>query len=287
MGISFSEPPPSPEAAAAAEKERIKEMKRDMSRATREIGRQIRKMEESNKAQFADLKSRLQSAKGGREDAVFKIKAKQYAQGKAAVRKFYLLQTHLEGMSVQMQMVDAMSAMNQGMTNASKVMGLMMDKMKAGGIEKNLSQFQFQMENLDQWLGLMGEGIDDAMATGDAEGSGEAEDALVNDLMAEITAESAAKQQSLQPLARAAAVPAATAALPTAVALPAGAAAAPQAPAAAAQPRNAPPPGQGPPGASAGAGSGAGGVGGGAGVGGAGSSSADALASRLAALRKP
>lgn len=254
--------------------EQMKQYKREIQKAVRELDKEIRQFEVQKTKLESDIRAAAKVAKG-KEDKVLTQRAKDYVRTKKTIEKFYTMRTHLQGVMINIQTAKSTAALTSAMQNSVKAMKAMNARLNMPQLNAIMQQFANETGKMEDTQEMMGEAIDDAFDAVDDE---EAEKEVVDQVMEELKLDMSAGLR---------AVPSSGMAVPqaaprAAVASPAGAGAGPAPPPPGAGPKDndgsggggalpAPPP-------SAGAGAGARPGGGGA--------AADDLAARLAGLRK-
>ena len=107
--------------------EQMRQYKREVDRAIRELDKERKKLEASNDKLVGELKK---AAKADNK-AVVKIMAKDYVRVKRSVTKFYQLRTYLQGVGLQLQTMKSIDAMSTAMKNTTKAMVKMNKKVCA------------------------------------------------------------------------------------------------------------------------------------------------------------
>jgi charged multivesicular body protein 2A len=106
--------------------EQMRQYKREVDRAIRELDKERKKLEVSNDKLVVELKK---AAKADNK-AVVKIMAKDYVRVKRSVTKFYQLRTYLQGVGLQLQTMKSIDAMSTAMKNTTKAMVKMNQKVR-------------------------------------------------------------------------------------------------------------------------------------------------------------
>nr|XP_009857707.1 charged multivesicular body protein 2a-like [Ciona intestinalis]XP_026696267.1 charged multivesicular body protein 2a-like [Ciona intestinalis] len=158
--------------------QRLRETKRMLDRAARDLDRERVKMEAQEKKVIQDIKK---MAKEGQMDAV-KIMAKDLVRTRQYVKKFILMKTNIQAVGLKVSTLKSQDAMMQAMKGVTKAMRAMNKQMKLPQIQKIMMDFERQSEELDMKTEMMEEAIDDVME-GDEE---EESDAIVKQVYDEL-----------------------------------------------------------------------------------------------------
>merc|ERR1712178_390491 len=142
--------------------ELIRENKRMIDRAIREMDRERVKMEQQEKKVIADIKK---TAKTGQMDAV-RVMAKDLVRTRQHIKKFMLMRANMQAVSLKMTTMKSQHTMAQSMKGVTKAMGRMNKSMNMPQIQK-----------------IMDDAIDDAMDDGETE---EDTDMLVGQILGEL-----------------------------------------------------------------------------------------------------
>merc|ERR1711972_83579 len=152
--------------------ELIRENKRMIDRAIREMDRERVKMEQQEKKVIADIKK---TAKTGQMDAV-RVMAKDLVRTRQHIKKFMLMRANMQAVSLKMTTMKSQNTMAQSMKGVTKAMGRMNKSMNLPQIQKIMAEFQKQSE-------MMEDAIDDAMDDGTTE---EDTEQLVGQILGEL-----------------------------------------------------------------------------------------------------
>eukprot|EP00775_Hariotina_reticulata_P011251 gene11251-11400_t len=142
--------------------EMLRENKRMLDRAIRELDRERMGLQNQEKKTVAEIKK---MAKEGQMDAV-KVMAKSLIRNRHAVTKLHGLKSQLQAVSLRIQ---AMRVMNK--------------RMNLPNMQKILMEFEKQNERMEMTSDMMGDAIDDAM---EGEGEEEETDDLIGQVLDEI-----------------------------------------------------------------------------------------------------
>merc|ERR1712014_163251 len=155
--------------------ELIRENKRMIDRAIREMDRERVKMEQQEKKVIADIKK---TAKTGQMDAV-RVMAKDLVRTRQHIKKFMLMRANMQAVSLKMTTMKSQNTMAQSMKGVTKAMGRMNKSMNLPQIQKIMAEFQKQSEMME----MKGEMMDDAMDDGTTE---EDTEQLVGQILGEL-----------------------------------------------------------------------------------------------------
>merc|ERR1712014_12533 len=145
--------------------ELIRENKRMIDRAIREMDRERVKMEQQEKKVIADIKK---TAKTGQMDAV-KVMAKDLVRTRQHVKKFMLMKANLQAVSLKMTTMKSQHTMAQAMKGVTRAMGRMNKSMNLPQIQKIMQEFEKQSEMMEMKGEMMDDAIDDALDDGETE----------------------------------------------------------------------------------------------------------------------
>lgn len=159
--------------------EMLRENKRMLDKAIRELDRERMGLQNQEKKIIAEIKK---TAKDGQMDAV-KVMAKSLVRNRHAVTKLYGLKSQLQAVSLRIQTLKSTQAMADAMKGATKAMGLMNKRMNLPAIQAVMREFEKQNERMEMTSEVMGDAIDDAMGGEDEE---EETDELIGQVLDEI-----------------------------------------------------------------------------------------------------
>jgi len=159
--------------------ELIRENKRMIDRAIREMDRERVKMEQQEKKVIADIKK---TAKTGQMDAV-KVMAKDLVRTRQHIKKFMLMRANMQAVSLKMTTMKSQHTMAQSMKGVTKAMGRMNKTMNMPQIQKIMAEFAKQSEMMEMKGEMMDDAIDDAMDDGETE---EDTEQLVGQILGEL-----------------------------------------------------------------------------------------------------
>ncbi|CAB4038987.1 Charged multivesicular body 2a [Paramuricea clavata] len=121
-------------------------------------------------------------AKQGQMDAV-KIMAKDLVRTRKYVKKFMLMRTNIQAVSLRIQTLRSSNQMAQAMKGVAKAMGTMNKQLKLPQIQKIMMDFEKQSEIMDMKEEMMNDALDDALGDEDDE---EESDAIVSQVLDEL-----------------------------------------------------------------------------------------------------
>lgn len=145
--------------------EMLKQNQRALTRAIRDLDRERSKLEGQEKKIIADIKK---MAKQGQMDAV-KIMAKDLVRTRRYVKKFMLMRTNIQAVSLRIQTLRSSNQMAQAMKGVAKAMGTMNKQLKLPQIQKIMMDFEKQSEIMDMKEEMMNDALDDALGDEDDE----------------------------------------------------------------------------------------------------------------------
>lgn len=160
-------------------KEVLRENKRMITRAVRELDREKIALEKEEKRLTIEIK------KAARENQMgsVKIMAKDLVRTRQHITKFIEMRSHLQGVSLKLQTVKSHEAMASAMQNTAKAMAKMNKAVNVQTITKMLADFERENARTEMMQEVMGDAIDDAMADETAE---DEEERVVNQVLDEI-----------------------------------------------------------------------------------------------------
>lgn len=160
-------------------KEIVRENQRMIKKSIRELEREIKVLENSEKKLIADIKK---NAKANQMGAV-KVMAKDLVRTRNYVTRFIEMKTHLNAVSLKMQTIKSHDAMANAMKGVTKALTKMNEKMDIPGLQKIMSEFERENEKAEATEDMIGDTLDDAMAD---EGSEEQENLVVGQVLDEL-----------------------------------------------------------------------------------------------------
>ena len=160
-------------------KEQMRRNSRAVKKAVREVEREHKALERSQKKLIADIKK---LAKQGQMNAV-KIMAKDLVRNKRFCTKMLEMRSQLWGVQQRMSEMKSTQAMTSAMSNAATAMIRMNKQMNMPAMQRIMRQFAMESEKMEMTQEMMGDAMDDAMGDDEDE---EETDAIVGQVLAEI-----------------------------------------------------------------------------------------------------
>jgi len=160
-------------------KELIRENKRTITRAVRELDREKLALEREEKRLTMEIKK---NAKAGQMKAV-KIMAKDLVRTRQFITKFIEMRSHLQAASLKLQTVKSHQAMADAMSATAKAMMKMNKAVNVTSINKMMAEFEKENMKSEMMQEMMGDAMDDAM---EDDGNEEEESLIVNQVLDEI-----------------------------------------------------------------------------------------------------
>eukprot|EP00549_Striatella_unipunctata_P012128 CAMPEP_0118698182 /NCGR_PEP_ID=MMETSP0800-20121206/15036_1 /TAXON_ID=210618 ORGANISM="Striatella unipunctata, Strain CCMP2910" /NCGR_SAMPLE_ID=MMETSP0800 /ASSEMBLY_ACC=CAM_ASM_000638 /LENGTH=218 /DNA_ID=CAMNT_0006597929 /DNA_START=32 /DNA_END=688 /DNA_ORIENTATION=- len=160
-------------------KEVLRESKRTITRAVRELDREKLNLEREEKRLTADIKK---MAKENQMNAV-KIMAKDLVRTRQHITKFIEMRSNLQGCALKLQTVKSHQAMADAMKSTASAMMKMNKAVNVPSINKMMLEFQRENAKSEMMQEIMADALDDAM---EQEGDAEEEDRIVNQVLDEI-----------------------------------------------------------------------------------------------------
>jgi len=160
-------------------KEVLRENKRMITRAIRELDRERAALEREEKKLTIDIKKMAKEQQMG----AVRIMAKDLVRTRAHVTKFIEMRSHLQSCGLKLQTVKSHQAMGEAMKNTTKAMVQMNKAVDAPAINKMMVEFEKENMKSDMMQEIMGDMLDDAM---EQDGDAEDEDKIVSQVLDEI-----------------------------------------------------------------------------------------------------
>eukprot|EP00741_Cyanophora_paradoxa_P010148 tig00020510_g9823.t1 len=159
--------------------EQMKEYKRMIDRAVRELDRERTRLQTQEKKLVAEIKKTAQQNQMG----AVKIMAKDLVRTRAHVNKFYNMRAQLQAVGLRLQTLKSTAAMAGAMKGVTKALTKMNEKLQMKEMADIMKEFSKQSEIMDAKEEMMGDTIDDVMGGEDEE---EESDTLVRQVLDEI-----------------------------------------------------------------------------------------------------
>ncbi|TMW59967.1 hypothetical protein Poli38472_000009 [Pythium oligandrum] len=160
-------------------KEQLRENKREINRAIRELDRERMNLQNQEKKLIIEIKK---MAKEGQIASV-KIMAKDLVRVRQHVTKFYTMRSQLQAVSLRMETAKSAEAMTSALQGTTKALKSMAKTMNLPRLNKIMMEYTKESEKMEMQQEMIGETIDDVM---DAEQDEEEEDKIVGQVLDEI-----------------------------------------------------------------------------------------------------
>ena len=158
-------------------KDQIKQNQRVIKKATRELEREISRMQTAQKKLEKDIKKYAKE----NQTATVKIMVKDLVRNRNYVTWFIMTKTQLTAVGLKLQTIKSNEAMSSAMKDATKCLILLNKQMPE--LQKTMDEFVTENEKNELQQEIMNETIDDAMME---EGSEAMEDQIYNQVMDEL-----------------------------------------------------------------------------------------------------
>jgi charged multivesicular body protein 2A len=158
-------------------KEQLRENKRMITRAVRELDRERRSLEMEEKRLTVEIK------KMARENQMksVKIMARDLVRTRQYITKFIEMRSQLQGCALKLQTVKSHAAMAEAMSSTAKAMQKMNKAVDVPAINKMMAEFERENMKSEMMQEMMSDAIDDVM-----ENDEEEEDKIVGQVLDEI-----------------------------------------------------------------------------------------------------
>lgn len=160
-------------------KEVLRENKRMITRAVRELDRERTSLEREEKKLTMDIKKMAREQQMG----AVKIMAKDLVRTRAHITKFIEMRSHLQSCALKLQTVKSHQAMADAMKSTTTAMMKMNKAVDAPAINKMMADFEKENMKSEMMQEIMGEMLDDAM---EQDGDAEESDKIVSQVLDEI-----------------------------------------------------------------------------------------------------
>ncbi|CAK5074886.1 unnamed protein product [Meloidogyne enterolobii] len=145
--------------------ELLRQNKRALDKAMRDLDRERQRLEGTEKKVIADIKK---MAKMGQMDSV-RIMAKDLVRTRQHIKKFIMMKANIQAVALKVQTLKSQDAMAQAMKGVTRAMRSMNRQLNLPQIQKIMSDFERQSEIMEMKEEMMSDAIDDAMGEGDEE----------------------------------------------------------------------------------------------------------------------
>mmetsp|Transcript_4305 Transcript_4305/g.13937 ORF Transcript_4305/g.13937 Transcript_4305/m.13937 type:complete len:230 (-) Transcript_4305:562-1251(-) len=160
-------------------KELLRENKRLIRQATRELDRERATLEQQEKKLVNDIK---QLAKKNQMGSV-KIMAKDLVRTRRYISKFYQMRSQLQAVGLKLQTAKSTEAMTAAMKGVTRAMIGMSRQMNVPAMQRIMREFAMSAERMEMTEEMMSDAVDDVMEGDEDE---EEEEAIVNQVLDEI-----------------------------------------------------------------------------------------------------
>jgi charged multivesicular body protein 2A len=162
-----------------ARAELLRENKRMIDRAIRDLDRERMGLQAQEKKMVLEIKK---MAKDNQMEAV-KVMARSVVRNRTAVTKLYGLKSQLQAVSLRMAELKSTQAMSDAMRGTTKAMAAMNRRMNLPAVAKIMREFERQNAKMEMTGDMMGDAMDMAF---EGEGEEAESDELVNQVLDEI-----------------------------------------------------------------------------------------------------
>ncbi|KAL7501941.1 hypothetical protein ACHAWX_000409 [Stephanocyclus meneghinianus] len=159
-------------------KEQLRENKRMIARAIRELDRESRSLQKEEQRLTIEIKK---MARDNQMKAV-KIMAKDLVRTRQYIAKFIQMRSQLQGCALKLQTVKSHQAMAEAMASTAKAMSKMNKAVNVPSINKMMAEFERENMKSEMMQEMMADAIDDVMDENDEE----EEDRIVGQVLDEI-----------------------------------------------------------------------------------------------------
>uniref|UniRef100_K3WAZ0 Charged multivesicular body protein 2a n=1 Tax=Globisporangium ultimum (strain ATCC 200006 / CBS 805.95 / DAOM BR144) TaxID=431595 RepID=K3WAZ0_GLOUD len=160
-------------------KEQLRENKREINRAVRELDRERANLQMQEKKLIIEIKK---MAKEGQIASV-KIMAKDLVRTRQHVTKFYTMRSQLQAVSLRLETAKSAEAMTSALQGTTKAMQAMAKTMNLPKLNQIMMEYTKESEKMEMQQEMIGETIDDVM---DADQDEEEEEKIVGQVLDEI-----------------------------------------------------------------------------------------------------
>lgn len=160
-------------------KEQLRENKREINRAIRELDRERTNLQMQEKKLIIEIKK---MAKEGQIASV-KIMAKDLVRTRQHVTKFYTMRSQLQAVSLRLETAKSAEAMTSALQNTTHAMKSMASTMNLPRLNQIMMEYTKESEKMEMQQEMIGDTIDDVM---DADYDQDEEDKIVGQVLDEI-----------------------------------------------------------------------------------------------------
>jgi len=163
----------------------LKENKRAINKAIREIEKEVTRMERKQKEMATNIKRMAKK----NQTASVKVVVKDFVRMKGHISRLIMFKTQLNAIALKMQTMKSHQALTSAMNGAFGCMKRMNAAVSLPAMQEIMRDFQYENEKAEEYQENMDELIDDVMGEDDAEME---EDAIFNQVMDELGIENSA-----------------------------------------------------------------------------------------------
>ncbi|KAF0692978.1 Aste57867_16024 [Aphanomyces stellatus] len=160
-------------------KEQLRENKREINRAIRDLDRERTSLQMSEKKLIIEIKKMAKE----NQIASVKIMAKDLVRTRQHITKFYTMRSQLQAVALRMETAKSAEAMTSALQGTTKVMKSMAKTMNLPTLNKIMMEYAKESEKMEMQQEMVGDTIDDVM---DVDQDEEEEDKIVSQVLDEI-----------------------------------------------------------------------------------------------------
>lgn len=160
-------------------KEVLRENKRTINRAVRELDREKKGLEREEQRLTIEIKKAAKEQQMGS----VKIMAKDLVRTRQYITKFIEMRSHLQGCALKLQTVKSHHAMGEAMKSTAQAMYKMNKAINVPALTKMMAEFEKENAKTEIMQEIMGDTLDDALADENTE---EEEQQVVDQVLDEI-----------------------------------------------------------------------------------------------------
>lgn len=169
--------------------ERLRDTKKQLGRAQRELARERIRLEREETTIVRDLKKVAEkNPEAGR------MYAKNLIRHRNAVKSFYKMEIQLKGTLIQLQLVKSSTAMSNAMRETARVLYVMNNQCNLPQLQRIMKEFEKQNEFMEMKQEIMDDTIDGVMEGDDDSAE---EDEAISKVLEEIGVETASTMSVL------------------------------------------------------------------------------------------
>ncbi|GIQ87967.1 Snf7 family protein [Kipferlia bialata] len=159
--------------------EQLRNNKRMIDRAIRQLDSERRKMEQQEARTVRDIQ---QAAQKGQEN-VARIHAKDLVRTRNFVQRFVRMRASLSALSLRMQTMNSMQSMNAAMGACTRLMGMMNNQTDVHELRSVMRDFEKATEKMDMKEEMVNEMMDDVF---EEEDDAEEQNAVIDQVYTEL-----------------------------------------------------------------------------------------------------